>query len=103
VDGLAGQALTVGGPWALIALAVVMMLRGDIVPRRSLDDALRNVERWEAAHSRSEEGRHEALRQNAEMLEAVHATNHVLAALPLPSGREVNHAPVDHVPTAPQG
>ncbi|WP_329131754.1 hypothetical protein OG552_11080 [Streptomyces sp. NBC_01476] len=102
MDELASRALTIGGPWAIVALAVVMMLRGDIVSRRFLDDAQRTADKWERAHARSEEARHEAQRQNGEMLEVVHTANHVLSALPH-GGREVSHAPVDQAPVSPQG
>lgn len=103
MDEITARVLTVGGPWALVALAVVMLLRGDIVSRRVLDDALRAADKWERAHARSEDGRHEALRQNGEMLEAVHTANHVLGALPPAPGREVSRAPMDQTPsTAPQ-
>lgn len=101
MDELAARALTIGGPWALVALAVVMLLRGDIVSRRVLDDALRDRDRWQEAHARSEDGRHEAQRQNGEMLEVVHTANHVLGALPHTGEREVSHVPVDQAP--PQG
>lgn len=100
MDELAARALTIGGPWAIIALAVVMLLRGDIVSRRTHEDALRDRDRWQEAHARSEDGRHEAQRQNGEMLEVVHTTNHVLESLPT-AGREVSHVPVDQAP--PQG
>lgn len=81
---------------AMGALFVVMVLRGDIVPRRTYEDMVRDRDAWRAAHGVSEDGRHEALRQGREMLEAVHTANHVLTSLPQPG--EVSHA---NSPTAP--
>lgn len=89
---LAARALTLGGPWALVALFVVFIMRGDLIPRRTHDDVVRDRDAWRSAHQVSEDGRHEALRQNREMLEAVHTANHVLTSLPQPTAGEVSHA-----------
>lgn len=99
---LAAHFLAQGSGWAVVAAVVVMLLRGDIVPRRTLDDALRDRDAWRAAHSVSEDGRHEALRQSGELLDAVHTANHVLQAIPTPSG-EVTRAPVDQASMPTQG
>jgi hypothetical protein len=77
---------------ALAAVLVAMVLRGDVVPRRTYDDIVRDRDAWRTAHGVSEEGRHEALRQTREMLEVVHTANHVLASLPQAAAGEVSHA-----------
>jgi hypothetical protein len=77
---------------ALGVAFVAMVLRGDVVPRRTYEDVVRDRDAWRAAHRVSEEGRHEALRQAREMLEVVHTANHVLGSLPQPAAGEVSHA-----------
>lgn len=90
---LAAHALTLGGPWALVALFFIMVWRGELIPRRTYDDMVKDRDEWRTAHTVSETGRHEVLRQNGELLEAVHTANHVLTALPQPKpAGEVSHA-----------
>jgi hypothetical protein len=81
------------------AMFVAMVLRGDVVPRRTYEDMVRDRDAWRTAHGVSEEGRHEALRQNGTMLEVVHTANHLLGALPQPAAGEVSHADTPAAPS----
>lgn len=89
-----------GGAVAILAIVVLLVLMGRIVPRRTLDDLradrdarIREIaaerDTWRAAHGVSEEARHDAQGQVRELLELSRTAGHVLGALPQPAGREV--------------
>lgn len=81
------MALETAGPWALFlslcVLVVVGFIRGDIVPRRTHEDAIHNGEMWRAAHMISEQGRQEERDQKKELLEHARTTAAIIAALPV--------------------
>lgn len=98
--GLTGEVLAQGGATLLLAIVVLMILTGRLVPKRTVDDMRADkqlridalaIERdtWKAAHTISEEARRAALEQTTQMLELSRTAESVLRALPRP-GREVN-------------
>lgn len=96
VDELAGVGLVQGGAWGLVALIVLMVLRGTLVPRRTYDDMREERDTWRAAHQVSEEARHEAQEHANELLELSRTAIPLLRALPSPPPvGEVQDAPVD--------
>ncbi|MFD5468912.1 hypothetical protein [Streptomyces sp. NPDC127105] len=81
------------GAAALVGLIVLLILRGHLVPRRVLEDRLADKDRqledvraerntWRQAHTVSEEARHEAQDQAAELLELSRTAGHFFASLP---------------------
>ncbi|MGW4810566.1 hypothetical protein ACWEPB_02825 [Kitasatospora cineracea] len=96
MDELAGLGMIQGGAVGLVALIVLMVLRGLLVPRRLYEDMREERDRWRAAHEVSEEARHEAQDQAGELLELSRTAIPLLRALPSPpQAEEVRHAPVD--------
>jgi hypothetical protein len=98
------------GAAALVGLVVLLILRGQLVPRRQLDDlrtdkdaqiAAEREEKatWREAHLISEEARREAQDQAAEMLEMSRMGISLFNALP--RAGEVKDAGVDQASTAP--
>ena len=49
--------LGIGAGWAIVALFVVAILRGNLIPRRTYDDAVHDRDMWRAAHMTSEAAR----------------------------------------------
>lgn len=89
--------LGIGG---LVLLAVVLMLRGDLVPRKQVDALLQVkdmhiawLEKANADLSASLEKRDS---QIADMMVTARTTRHVIAALPEAAG--INHEGVHHAP-----
>lgn len=75
--------LGVGG---IVLLAVLMLLRGDIVPRRQVDAELKQkddaIGLWKDAYERSERQHVEKDRLIAGLMETAQTTRSVLHALP---------------------
>lgn len=80
------------GPWALFLATVlvvfVAVMRGDLVPRRTHDDAIHNGQMWQAAHMISEQARQEERDQKKELLEHSRLAAAVMQSLPRPTGQE---------------
>lgn len=74
------------GPWALFLLLVFLIVRavvkGELVPRKTHEDALHNAEMWRAAHMISETARQEERDQKRELLSYAKLSTHVITALP---------------------
>lgn len=84
--------LSQAGPWGLLSLAVLLVLRGWLVPRRSLLDIQEDRDYWRAAHERSENARRISVSareqsdaQIAELLEHARTTDAFIRSLPLPA------------------
>lgn len=96
MDELAGLGMIQGGAVGLVALIVLMVLRGHLVPRRTYEDMREERDTWRAAHTVSEEARHVAQEQAGELLELSRTAIPLLRALPSPPQvEEVRHAPMD--------
>ncbi|MFJ4617435.1 hypothetical protein [Streptomyces sp. NPDC088812] len=102
------------GAVALVGLVVLLILRGQLVPRRQLEDLRADKDRqiddiraerdtWRQAHTVSEEARHEAQDQAGELLEMSRTTGYFFNALPQPPrSREVSaDAGMDQQTAAP--
>lgn len=68
---------------ALVAIVVVLVLTGNLVPRRTLMDARAETERWMRAWQLEHEARQRYLEHAEAGLEAARTTTAVLQALPL--------------------
>ncbi|MFM9652748.1 hypothetical protein [Streptomyces galilaeus] len=102
------------GAVALVGLIVLLVLRGQLVPRRQIEDLRTDKDRqidelrverdtWRQAHIVSEEARREAQDQAGEMLEMSRTAGYFFNALPQPHrSREVSaDAGMDQRPAAP--
>lgn len=47
----------IGSGWALAALAVYALIRGQLVPRKTVEDIIHDRDEWRAAHRISEAAR----------------------------------------------
>ncbi|MEU9946999.1 hypothetical protein [Streptomyces sp. NPDC047939] len=79
---LMGIDVAQGGAVALLALVVLMVLTGRLVPRRTYDDLLSERDTWRAAHTESEAARASERAQNQELLELSRTSAHALQAMP---------------------
>jgi hypothetical protein len=96
IDGVPWPAqLGVGSGWALVCVFVIMIYRGNLVPRRAVNDMIRAHERemedishdrgeWRTAHRISETARLEAVGQVHELLEHARTTDQFIRSLPTP-------------------
>lgn len=67
---------------AIVVLIVVLILRGLLVPRSTLDDARKDRDDWRDAYMKSELARAVITTQNGELLEVAKTANHILRSLP---------------------
>ncbi|MFJ3141747.1 hypothetical protein ACIPJM_04750 [Streptomyces halstedii] len=97
---LFGIDIAQGGAVALLAVVVIMVLTGRLVPRRTYNDLLEERNTWRSAHAVSEEARHLERNQVGELLELSRTADRVLTALPHPVHREEveSREPVDPAP-----
>lgn len=70
--------LTVSG---LLGLAILMILTGALIPRRTYNEKKEECERWRQAYDTSEEARRTSDAQSAELLEVARTTHALLVAL----------------------
>ncbi|OQQ16149.1 hypothetical protein B0675_02375 [Streptomyces sp. M41(2017)] len=100
------------GAAALVGLIVLLVLRGQLVPRRQLEDLRADKDRqiedlrgerdtWRDAHAVSEEARRDAQDQAGELLEMSKTAGAFLAALPRASRGVSTSADLDQTPAAP--
>lgn len=75
------------GPAGLLAVVVIMILTGRLVPRSALDDlrADKNsqIETWKTAYEKSVSAQDVQREQIAALLDASRVTTHVIQALPV--------------------
>lgn len=82
-----------GGAWALLALVVVMVLRGNLVPRSALRDQQATTRAAERERDAWREMAQSLTAQNQQLLGSTRVVHDVLTALPTPppqppAGRE---------------
>lgn len=91
------------GAAGLVVLAVLMLFRGDIVPRRRVDAELKQKDElitlWKDAYQKSEEQHAKKDALISGLLETARTTRNVLTALPEAAALEGG----SHVPPTPQG
>ncbi|GGU61812.1 hypothetical protein [Streptomyces lavendofoliae] len=95
-----GLPVAAAGPTTLIALVVMLILTGRLVPRRTLDDMREERDTWRAAHSESEKARQAEREQVGELLEMARLGNQVLNSLPRPPVQRGEVTPDDRVDQA---
>ncbi|MFF0055705.1 hypothetical protein ACFYRI_15070 [Streptomyces microflavus] len=79
---LFGVNVAEGGAVALLAIVVLMVLTGRLVPRRTYDDLKEDRNDWRTAHSKVAGALDEAVRQNGELTELSRTGVHLLDSLP---------------------
>lgn len=79
---LFGINLAEGGAVALLAIVVLMVLNGRLVPRRTYDDLKEERDSWRTAHTISEQARMEAIAQSGELIELSRTGVHLMDSLP---------------------
>lgn len=60
----------VGSGWAVVVLGVVMLMRGQIVPRKTHEDALHDRDQWRTESRIKDQTIADLTEQNADMLNA---------------------------------
>lgn len=95
---LMGIDVTQGGAVALLAIVVLMVLKGSLVPRRTYDDMKEERNLWRDAHTESEAARAAEREQTKELLELAHTAGHVLSSLPRKEA--LRNAPLDQASDA---
>lgn len=76
------------GPTGLLAVVVLLILIGKLVPRKTHQDVINDRNRWQEAHAISETARIEALRQNDKLLEVARTMEHFIESFPKPLALE---------------
>jgi hypothetical protein len=105
VADVVGTGIAAGGPVALLALTVLLILRGQLVPRATLEDlrADRDAriselaterETWRAAYLEEVEARRLAQEQVDELLEFARTGDHLLRTVLPPVGEVTEDAGV---------
>ena len=94
---LMGINVAQGGAVALLAVVVLMVLTGRLIPRRTYDDLKEERDGWRTAHIESETARTEERDQNRQLLELAHTAGHVLDSLPT-RGEVEARDPMDEAP-----
>lgn len=100
------------GAAALVGLIVLLVLRGQLVPRRQLEDLRADKDRqiedlrqerdtWREAHAVSEEARRDAQDQAGELLELSRTAGALMTALPRAGWGVSASADLDQAPAAP--
>lgn len=79
---LFGVNVAEGGTTALLAVVVLMVLTGRLVPRRTYDDLKEDRNDWRTAHGKVAGALDEAVRQNSELTELSRTGVHLLDSLP---------------------
>jgi len=82
IEGLSAAQL---GPTGLLAVLVLLILVGRLVPRRTMEDILHDRDEWRAAHKISEDARAEGQKQVDELLEHARTTDQFIRSLPHPA------------------
>lgn len=82
----------------LLALVVLLILTGRLVPRSTLQDVRDERDTWRAAHMESEAARQAEREQVTELLELSRTAGHVLTSLP--KSGEVADAELAEAPDA---
>jgi hypothetical protein len=98
---LLGLSPTDMGAAALVGLVVLLVLRGQLVPRRQLEDLRQERDTWREAHTVSEEARRDAQDQAGELLELSRTAGALMTALPRAGWGVSASADLDQTPAAP--
>ena len=80
---LAGLPLGTLTPAGLLAVVILLIAVGRLVPRRTMDDVIEDRNQWRAAHKTSEEARIELQQQVQELLEHSRTTDQFIRSIPI--------------------
>jgi hypothetical protein len=83
-----------GGAAALLALVILLILTGRLIPRRTHEDVIADRNNWRSAFLESEAARKVEHEQVEELLEMAKLGGHILAALPQ-SGQKTSEGEVN--------
>lgn len=75
-------------PAALLGVAILLLLLGKLVPRRTYDDLVADRDHWQQAHADSEKARAEMAAVLEDLLETSRTTEALLKSLPRENGGE---------------
>ena len=81
LDGVPLDQLGIGAGWAIVALFVIAILRGNLIPRRTYDDIVHDRDEWRAAQRISESARVEGEIQRNHMAETANTMNQLMREL----------------------
>jgi hypothetical protein len=84
-----------GGATVLLALVVLWVLSGRLIPRRTHEDALSDRDNWRTAFLESEAARRVEHEQVEELLEMAKLGGHILTALPHPGKADEGEVTAD--------
>ena len=77
-EGLKATDWTAGG---LLAVAILLMFFGRLIPRPTYDEKVKEAERWRLAYEAEREARETATQQTAELLEYAKLSHQLLEAI----------------------
>lgn len=81
LDGI-GIPVSTLTPAGLLALVIILIAVGRLVPRRTLEDTIHDRDEWRTAHRISETARAELASQVSELLEHARTTESFIRAIP---------------------
>ena len=70
LEGIPLNALGIGSGWALVALFVILIYRGKLMPRQTYDDKAHEADEWRTESRIKDQQIHELTEQNTAMLRA---------------------------------
>jgi len=84
-----------GGAAALLALVILLILTGRLIPRRTHEDVIADRDNWRSAFLQSEAARKQEHDQTEELLELARLGGHILTALPHPGKADEGEVTAD--------
>ncbi|MGW2721459.1 hypothetical protein [Streptomyces sp. NPDC001492] len=84
-----------GGAAALLALVILLILTGRLIPRRTHEDVIADRDNWRSAFLQSEAARQQEHDQTEELLELARLGGHILTALPHPGKADEGEVTAD--------
>lgn len=82
IDGIGLPQVGLGSGWALVVLVVILILRGDLVPRRTYDDKVHDGNEWRAESRIKDAQLAEKDKQLGHMAEVGRTVDHIMRSMP---------------------
>ena len=98
IEGLGAISLSTLTPAGLLAVLILLIAVGRLVPRRTMEDVLHDRDEWRTAHQISEQSRTELSASVSELLEHARTTDAFIRSIPHP----YDHHPAAVLPEARQ-
>lgn len=73
---------------AILTIVFLAVISGRLVPRKVLEDVIKERDAWREAQQKSEEARHADFEQKLELMEVARTFEHVMKSLPQPPGNQ---------------